>query len=175
MTQNDFLHQLLILPPFIVYLVILISGFGSLLLVAMRTKVVRSALLKNPAFIIGDAFLLPAAGGLITFFYQTVSNPVPATTLEVWHLITLAISLAVTTGFGIKLKFFNRRYIWGLPHGIFHLFFTYLFITFVSKGFLQLVYGESNITLWVIWISVILAILIHHILGTFWPKKIPFE
>lgn len=163
MTQNDFLHPLLSLPPIIVYLIVLTFGFGSLFFVAIRTKLVRNALIKNPAFMIGDVFLLHAAGGLITFFYQQVVHPIPMTTHPIWTTTTLLISLFITLAFGVKFKFLNKRIMWWLPHGILHWLFTYLFLTFVTKGLFQLLYGESSIILW------------GQFLGQLWPKRIAFE
>lgn len=175
MTQNDFLHPLLILSPFIVYLIILSCGFGSLVLVAIRTKSIRNALIKNPAFMVGDVFLLPAAGGLITFFYQQIVHPIPVTTNPTWTTVTLIVSLFITLFFGVKFKFLNKRIMWWLPHGILHWFFMYLFLTFVTKGLFQLLYGQGSIVLWVLWWLVILMVAIHQFLGQLWPKRIPFE
>lgn len=175
MAKNDFLYPLFSLPPFIVYLVVLIWGFGSILLLAIKTKAVKNILLKNPGFIVGDFFLLPAGGGLITFFYQSVSEPLLITTSHLWHLLSFAISLGITLGTGLRYKLIQTSYIIGLPHGLFHLFFTYLFLTFISKGFWQLIFGESSITLWIVWAAAIVTVLFHLLLGTIWPKRIPFE
>lgn len=175
MTQNDFLHPLLILPPFIVYLIILVWGFGSLLLVAIKTKTLRTHLVRNPGFMIGDFFLLPAAAALITFFYQSVTSPLPVTTSLTWTQATAILSLIITISLGVKFKKYNKYLIWVWPHGVFHLLFTYLFITFISKGFWQLVFGENSPLLWMIWITAVFAVAIHLILGTIWPKKLPFE
>ncbi len=170
MTQNDFLYPLFTLSPYIVAIIVLVWGFGSLLIVAIKTKTVMTRFFINPKFMLGDLFLLPLAGGLITFFYQEVSIPLSITTSPLWNIVTLAISLFISLGVGAKLRLLSLKYILGLPHGLFHVFFTYLFLAFMSKGLWQLLFGQSSPLLWATWLIVMILVVSHLGIGMKWTK-----
>lgn len=176
MLRNDFLEPLLSLSPAIVFAVILIWGFGSILLVAVRTKSVRNRLIRNPGFMIGDLLLIPASGGLIAFFYQDLEKPLPETVSVIWTWGALILGIIISTSLGKKFDLLKKEYLWlWAPHGLFHIFFTYVTVTFITKGFWQLLRGESSLILALTWFVVVFMILAHLRLGAVFPKKLPFE
>ncbi|MBI2596383.1 hypothetical protein HYW46_06665 [Candidatus Daviesbacteria bacterium] len=168
MTNNDFLNYLFNLQPTWVALLIFLWGVGSLLIVAAKTKTIKTVLFKNPGIVVGDFFLLPIAGGLITFFYQQVTNPVPVNN-PLWTLSIMFISLLLTIFSALRFKLLNI--LW-LPHGLFYLFMSYIVLTFISKGLWQLIHGGTPL-LWLIWILVVFAVTTHQLLGILWSKKFP--
>jgi len=170
MTQNDFLGPLFNLPPFVVAAVTFFWGFGSLVLYGFKTKSVKSVVLKSPGMMIGDFFIIPGITFLVTYFYQTVKNPLPATASSWWPLATALIALLMAIVSGIRFKLVNR---WILPHGLFYWFMVYILLTFFSKGLYQLVFGEGTKALWFVWGLVLVGILTHLALGVIKPKKFP--
>jgi len=168
-TEKDFLDPLYSLGPYIVAIVILFWGFGTLLLVAIKTKTVFSVLLANPAFI-GDLFLLPIAGFLITYFYRSVNNPIDIIILPVWSYVILTIAIILTVVSVTRNELFN---IWWIPHQTFYCFFAYLTISFLIKGLLQLILVTSDKALWLVWASVLILVSASAILGIVFPKIFP--
>lgn len=167
MEQNDFLASLLNINPLIFSSLIWFFGFGSIFLVAIKGKTVKKDLLRNPGFILGDFFVIPIIGGLISYFYQQVSNPLLITTSPYWNL-TLIIAILITFYMGIKFKLMK---LWWFPHGLFHVIFTYILINFLFKGVLQLV-DTGGFELWIIWFLVLAGIIAHYALGIRYPKKL---
>jgi len=170
MTQNDFLYFLFSLPPLVVAIITWIWGFGSLVFYGLKTKAVRSVVLKSPGMMIGDFFILPTITFLITYFYQTIKNPLPLTTSFWWTMIMGLVSLFFAAILAVK---FNPKNLWFLPHSLFIWFMTYLLFTFLSKGFYQLIFGENTLKLWLIWVLVLVGILIHEFLGIIKSKNFP--
>lgn len=171
MAQNDFLYPLLALHPLLVALIVFISNFISLLIPAFVKKTVTTHLFKNPAFLIGDFFLLPVTSGLIALFYQHILNPVAETMSVGWTTVTFVLSVVLSFVHALRYNVVGVRYIAWLPHGVFFVLFGYLIITFISKGFWQLTKGDGSTVLWVVWALVVLAILVHELLGKIWPKS----
>jgi hypothetical protein len=166
MIQNDFLNPLFSLSPFVVALVILFWGFGTLALVAIRTKTVGSVLLANPAFI-GDLLLLPCAGFLIAYFYRAVVHPVDIVTSPIWNYGVGFLALLLAA---ISVVRSDMISIWGVPHLTFYCFFAYIAISFVCKGLLQLILGTNEKFLWLVWVGVLILTSTHVILGLVFPK-----
>jgi len=169
MTENDFLNPLFSLGPFIVAMVILFWGFGTLVLVAIKTKTVFSVLLANPAFI-GDFLLLPVAGFLITYFYRSVTSSIDIIILPVWSYGILTIAVILTVVSVTRNELFS---IWWLPHQTFYCFFAYLSISFLIKGLLQLIIGAGSKPLWLIWTGVLILVTSSGVLGLIFPKVFP--
>jgi len=170
MTQNDFLNPVFTLNPVLVAMLAWFWGFGSLVLVAVRTNAVSSALLRHPGFMIGDFFLIPLACLLMTYFYQTVDHPIPLVTSPKWNYVAvLALVLA-----SISAIRFDLVSLWWIPHLAFYWFMAYALITFLGKGLLQLVLAGEKSFPWLIWFGVLMAISIHEVLGViFGPKSLP--
>lgn len=175
MTQNDFLQPLFVLHPLIVVLTVLVFNFISLLVPAIVKKTVKSHLFNNPAFLIGDFFLLPLSSGSIALFYQLVTNPVAETTNPMWTTSAFIISIIFSIMHGLWYNFFHLRYIAWVLHAVFFVLFGYLIITFISKGFWQLIKGESSPILLAVWVVAVFAVLIHELLGKIWPKGLEPE
>ncbi len=166
-TQNDFLNPLFSLNPIIVALIILFLDFSTLALVAIKTRTIKSVLFKIPAVLLGDFFLIPFTGFLITYFYQNTNTELSILADSIWTTITAFLAIIITVVFGLKFNLIKT--IW-IPHGIFFWFMAYIVITFISKGFYLFLF-ERNVVLLSIWISVCVCIFLHQMLGLIWPKK----
>lgn len=170
MYQNDSYRLLFDLPPYILGAIVWLWGFGSLVFYGWRTKTLRSVVLKNPAILIGDFFILPAIAFLISVFYQTIENPLLQAQSTVWTISAVITAAMLTIISAVRYKLFN---LWFLPHMLFYWFFAYLVLTFLTKGLYQLIFGSSNTQLWILWIAVFIGIVLHQLLGIFYPKKFP--
>lgn len=170
MTQNDFLGPLFSLSPFIVTLITWVWGFGSLLLYGYKTRSIKSVVFKSPGIMIGDFFIVPGISFLITYFYQTVENPLPATASYWWPLAVGLIALVMAIVSAVR---FNHVNLWFLPHSLFYWFVAHILLTFLSKGFYQLVFGREDPTLWLVLSLVLVGTLTHVSLGVIWRKEFP--
>lgn len=170
MTQGDFLKPIFDLPPFLAALFIWFWGFGSLVLYGIKTKAIKSVFLRTPGIIIGDFFIIPALGFLITYFYQTIENPLVATLSPCWSAATCLIAMILAAMSAIRFNLVNR---WFFPHIIFYWFMAYILLTFLTKGLHQLIFGELVSGLRVIWLLVLIGTLTHIIMGIIWSKKFP--
>ncbi len=170
MTQGDFLKSLFDLSPFLVAFLIWIWGFGSLVIYGIKTKAVKSVVLKTPGIIVGDFFVIPTLGFLITYFYQTIGNSLPVTASPYWSMITCLIALLLAAISAIRFDLVNR---WFFPHIIFYWFMSYILLTFLTKGLYRLIFGELALGLRIIWLLVLIGTLAHIIMGIVWSKKFP--
>lgn len=166
--ENDFLRPLLINNPLIVFCVILFTNIISLLPVALKTNSLKSILFKNPAFLLGDFFILPFIAGIIACFYQNIINPPLLTTYKEWSAVTLTLSLIITLMAGYKYKLLKP--VWIL-HGMFYLLFVYMVVTFISKGAYYLLFIKDSIWVLSVLLTVVLLISLHQYLGHLYPKK----
>lgn len=170
MTQGDFLNFLLNLHPLVVAIIIWIWGFGSLALYGWKTKAIKSVVLKSPGIMIGDFFIIPTLAYMVVYFYQAVENPLPETISPKWALITYIVGLFLAVTSATRFKLINR---WFFPHIVFYWFMAYIFLTFLTKGVYQLIFGDNPTILWAIWIFVLVGVLIHLVLGVVWRKQFP--
>lgn len=157
------------LNPVLVAIIVWFWGFGSLVLVGIKTNSIKSVVLKSPSIMIGDFFLLPITAYFIALGYQRVNEPVWLTTLTLWSVITLAVAFALAL---LSRSRFGLTTVWWLPHITFYWFMAYIVLTFLTKGFWQLNKGAS-FDLFVIWLFVFLSMLTHQLLGIKWQKKFP--
>lgn len=169
MISNDLLGFVLKLNSISFALLILVFGFGSLLLVAIRTKSFNESILKSPGIMVGDIFLLPIAGFLITTFYQSIQNPLPILQSTWWNLL-LIIAAVLASISAYRFKHLN---IWWLPHNVFYFLMAYIVITFLAKGLIQLVFSKEEFNLWLSWILAMILISVHQLLGVVFPKRFP--
>lgn len=165
MTQNDFLNPVLSLTPSLVAVIIWFAGWGSLFLIAWRTDSITSVLLKHPGFMVGDFVLLPLAGFLVAYFYQSADSVLDLMRSKKWDyfsIIFATLFTIVATSYSI---FISKHYqgIWSIPHTIFIWFIIYILANFLSKGSYQLLY-KPNRYLWMIYIGVLIAISFHIII-----------
>jgi len=175
MTQNDFLNPLFSLPPIVVALIIWFTGWGSLVLIAWRTNSVSTALLKHPGFMIGDFLLLPLAGFLITYFYQSVSNPVTSLASMKFTYFAIIFAVLCTMLATLGSIFITKNYhgIWSVPHTIFIWFMVYILASFIPRGFFQLIHVPST-KLWIVGLLVLFFAISHLALPLiFGPKTFP--
>ncbi|MEX2008464.1 MAG: hypothetical protein WD850_03175 [Candidatus Spechtbacterales bacterium] len=170
MTEGDFLAPLLNLSPLVVASVAWAWGFGSLVVVGVKTQTFRRNILKNPAVMVGDVLLLPVSAGLIVLFYQSVQQPLAETAVPAWSIAGGIIASVITATFAVRFQLLN---IWWLPHGLFFLFMAYLVVVFSTKGAYQLLLGPSSPSLWLLWTSPLLLIALHHLLGMRFKKRFP--
>src|SRR3989344_3732572 len=127
MAENDILWFFFKLHPLVVALTVWFLGFGSLLLVAIKTKSLKENIIKSPGVIIGDFFLLPFAGFLISQSYQNVVSSTMLVSSSNWNfLLIISVTLAL-----ISTIRFNHKSIWWLPHNVFY--FLMCFIVLLSK------------------------------------------
>jgi len=169
MTENDFLKPLFSSGPLVMAVLVLLWGFGSLVLVAIRTQTVGSVLLANLAFI-GDLVLLPCAGFLITYFYRAVTNAVDVVTSPVWNYGAGVLAVLLAAMSAARNDLIS---IWWAPHLTFYWFFAYMTISFLCKGLLQLILGTNKKFLWSFWVGVLILTSVHGILGLVFPKVFP--
>lgn len=175
MIQNDFLNPLFSMNPFIVAIIIWFTGWGSLFLIARKTNSITTNLLKHPGFMIGDFLLLPLAGFLITYFYQSVSNPTDSVMSVKFTYFALIFGFVyvVASTLGSIFVTNNLHGIWSIPHGIFIWLMAYILSGFISRGFFQLIH-VNNTTLWIIWIAVLFIGIVHVSFPLiFGPKTFP--
>jgi len=170
MTQGDFLKLLFNQFPFLVALFIWLWGFGSLVIYGIKTKAIKSVVLRTPGIIIGDFFIIPALGFLITYFYQTIENPLVATLSPYWSMATCLIAMILAAMSAIRFNLVNR---WFFPHIIFYWFMAYILLTFLSKGLYQMIFGEIASGLSIVWLLVLIGTLTHITMGVIWSKKFP--
>lgn len=172
-TQNDFLDPLFSLNPFLVALIIWITGFGSLLLIAWRTNSITTILLKNLGFMIGDFIMLPLAGFLITLFYQQINSPVDFIISNNLTYPILVVALIITVLSGYATLFVWKTLpldISVIPHGIFYFFMTYILLNFFIKGLLQL-FSSPTPFLWMLYIGVLFSIGMHLLVPMIYGRK----
>lgn len=141
MTEGDFLRPFLALHPAIVALVIWVWGFGSLVLVGLKTQTLKASVFKNIPIMVGDFFLLPLSAALIVMFYQSVENPLKALASPLWGIVAVAVAVILTLISASRFKLLNR---WWLLHSLFYFFLSYLVITFFLKGIYQLTLQENS-------------------------------
>lgn len=136
-TQNDFLNPLFSLNPIIVALIVWFTGWGSLFLIAWKTNSISVVLLKHPGFMIGDFLLLPLAGFLITYFYQSVNSPMTFVTSMKFTYFAIIFAVICTMLSALRSIFITKNYhgIWSLPHITFIWFMVYILASFISTGF----------------------------------------
>lgn len=175
-TQHDFLNPLFSLHPLVVALVILLTGWGSLFLIAWKTKTINTVLLGHPSFLIGDFLLLPLAGFLITYFYQSISNPSALVTTTNWNYLSVIFAIAITivlATYSVITKSYNG--VWSIPHTIFILFFVYILSNFLIRGLLTIL-PMPTLSLGLIYVAVVLVILAHIVIKltkVFGPATFP--
>lgn len=170
MAQGDFLKPLFDLSPFLVAFLIWLWGFGSLVFYGIKTKAIRSVILKTPGIIIGDFFIIPTLGFLITYFYQAIENPLVVTSSSCWSAVTCLIAIILATISAIRFDLVNR---WFFPHTVFYWFMAYILLTFLTKGLYQVIFGELALKLRIIWLFVLIGTLTHITMGVVWSKKFP--
>lgn len=179
LTRGDLLSKLFTLPPIVVALIILVWGWGNLFVVAISTHSLGS-FLTHPAFMIGDLVMLPAAGFLITLFYQRVETPMHVAILfsKKWTCATLSVAFLLAlynAYFSIFIWKSAPPDILMSPHFFFWWFFVYVLINFLARGFGQLLY-TTKYTLWLLYVGVIILVSVHLLLPTvFGPKTFPIS
>ncbi len=164
-TRNDFLRPMFALRPVWVALIVLSTGWGSLLLISWREGDIYEGLLRDPGHMIGDFVMLPLAALLITQFYQSVADPHP---LAVSHRIThIALLGSASTTVGVTFYSIsisqNYQGVWSVPHTAFIWFFAYVLATFLIKGALQLS-RDSTSRWYAMYGGVVLAVAVHLVL-----------
>ena len=162
MTHNDFLKGLFATHPLLVAGVVLVTGWGSLLLIAWQSDAITNVLIKSPGFMIGDLILLPFAGLLITKFYQQIIDPTASVTSKRVPYAALILATLATIGATVYSMLVSGNYhgLWSVPHTIFIWFMAYIMIVFLFKG---LVYLSSHPAryLWFNYLGVIAAVSVH--------------
>ena len=168
---NDFLKPVLSLNPVAVALLIWFWGFGSLVLIAIRTNSLASVLLKHPGFMVGDFFLLPLTGLLIAYFYQHSGATATSVTSKLWTIGGATLATILTLISILRNDLIN---IWFIPHGAFYWFMAYICITFFPRGLLHLVVTGADKWLWFVWSAALLTVSSHLVLPLiFGPKILP--
>lgn len=171
-TQNDFLNPLLSLHPAIAALIVWVTGYGSLLLLAAKTRSLKS-FLKQPGFMVGDSLMMPAAALFITLFYQQVNQPLTLLVSINWTYVTASVALIVTA-----FSTYRTLYIWKTapkdiflaPHVIYYFFMAYALINFFGKGFLQLL-ATPTVPLLLAYLGATVAAFIHFVVPMIYGKK----
>ena len=136
MAQNDFLRPLFTQPPTLVAVVVLVTGWGSLLLIAWRADAITDTLLRSPGFMIGDLVLLPLAGGLIASCYRkswTPPHPTHPKILTYSSLVVATLFVLAATHYSLLVSG-NYHGIWSVPHTLFIWFIAYVLVHFFFKG-----------------------------------------
>lgn len=122
----------------------------TLLIPAIKLNSIHK-LFNNPAFILGDFFILPLTFLLILNFNYKFE----------FSVFILILSIIYTIASGIK---FNLLKIYWVPHGIFHIAFTYLVIDFFKQAFM--------IKNFLVVIIISFLIFIHYLLGFKFNKSL---
>ena len=140
---GDPLARLMSLHPLIVGLMFLVLGWGSLLLIAWRLKVITSVFLRSPAFMVGDLVLLPLATVLMASFYRSASIEMPRESgvgIPIASALIAAVSAGATAAFSI---FLSETYhgLWSVPHTLFIGLFAYVFVSFLPRAFYEIAFG----------------------------------
>ena len=144
-----------------IFLIILLTffwGLGSLYLVAIRTKSLKSVFLKKPSILIGDFFIVPTVAGIIGNYYLDKGIDNLYSDTLAW--LILIISLILTLISVVRFKLLHP--LW-LPHIVFYWFMTFIILLFLSNL-------ELNTLSW--WL-VLIGTITHQSLGILFPKKFP--
>lgn len=134
----------------IIFALVLLTNFLSLFLVTKVRKIGLGILLKNPAFLIGDFFLIP----LYFLLMAGYLSKEPSVMLAI-------LAIIVVVFFGKVFKLLKQEWI---PHGIIawlvvYTYFYGILFSFKTEDYYLLIIS-----------SVIL--LTHEILGAIFPKKL---
>lgn len=133
-------------------------GTGSLFLVAVKTKSVKTVFLKKPSIIMGDFFILPVVAGIIgNYYWQTGINNLFAG-FQGWLILTISILLTIISA----IRFQLLHPLW-LPHLLFYTFMAFTIISFLSK------FELTTLSWW----FVLTGAVVHQFLGILFPKKFP--
>lgn len=166
--ENDIFWFLFKLHPLLVAVIVWLLGFGSLVLVAIKTKSLKESIVKNPGVMIGDFFLLPSVGFLIAYTYQSVQASTDLLSSPYWNLI-LIIALILVLISAIR---FNHKSLWWLPHNFFYFLMSYVVLTFLLKGFFYLI-AEGDSSRLVTYAAVLVLVALHQLLGLLFLKRFP--
>jgi len=161
-TYRDSLLALFTLRPIVVAGVILVTGWGSLLLIAWGTDSITEVFLKNPGFMIGDFLLLPFAGFLIARFYrQSAKFRIPLISKR-WTYVAVLLATFVTIIGTLYSTLISGSYhgLWSVPHTLFIWVMTYMVASFLLNGFASL-RSRSKPSLWISYLGVLGAIAAH--------------
>ena len=159
MAQHDFLRPLFTQALALVASVVLVTGWGSLLLIAWRAGAITDTFLKSPGFMIGDLILLPLAGGLIAGCYKkswAPLHPAPAKKLNYIALALATLAVLAATLYSLLVSG-NYHGIWSVPHTLFTWFVVYVLAHFILKG-AYLLYTRSAPGLQYHYAAVIVAV-----------------
>lgn len=156
--------------PYISALIIFIAGFGSLLLVGIKTSTVKTIIFKNPAILIGDVLLLPFIGFLITSTSQRVPDTFYSNQEPLLHFTIAVIALLLTMLSAWKFKLIN---VWWLPHGIFYWCMSYIILNFFLTQGILFVTNTYDILLSLALFLVVVFLFFHFYLGWKFPKRFP--
>ena len=129
-------------------------GVGSLLLIAIKTKSIKTMLLKKPSIIIGDFFILPLIGGLIGTSYQEKGLEANFFT---WLALIVSFTLTVISALRNKLT----HPLW-IPHLVFYWFMAFIILNYLSSF-------KFNVSWWL----VLAGAIFHQSSGIMFPKKFP--
>ena len=141
--------------------IIFVWGVGSLYLVALRTKAVRSVFLSKPSIVLGDFLILPFLGGLIAYAYES-SGQIPQELFLPGLAVAVGlIGLVLMVISAVRNKLVN---FWWSPHLLFYWFMSFWVLYYLVKDF------NLRSLLW--WV-VVSGISIHQLLGIIFPKKFP--
>lgn len=156
--------------PYVSALLIFLFGFGSLLLVGVKTHTVKTVIFTNPAILIGDIFLLPFIGFIITSFTQKTPTTFYSNQEPLLHFTVAVVALLLTIVAAWKFKLINP---WWLPHGIFYWFMSYIILNFFLTQGILFVTNTYDILLSVSLLLVIVFLFFHFYLGKKFPKTFP--
>ncbi len=160
------------LYPSIAALFILTTGWGNLLLFAIKTKTLRN-FLRHPGFMIGDLVILPMVGFLVIFFYRLINS------LHIFTLSYFTISIALVSLVLSLLNAYRSLFVWKtvkfnlllVPHFFFYWFMSYILISFFVIGLWEILFNP-NIFILSIYFTVAAGVVTHFILPMiFGPKK----
>ena len=165
MAQHDVLRPLFTRSPALVASVVLVTGWGSLLLIAWRAGAITDTFLKSPGFMIGDLILLPLAGGLIAGCYKKSRSSLHSAPAKRLTYIALALATLSALAATLYSLFLSGNYhgIWSVPHTLFIWFIAYILVHFILKG-AYLLYTRSAYGLQYHYAAVIAAISGHILL-----------
>lgn len=160
-TQNDLLNKLVSFNPFVVGLLVWFTGWGSLFLIGWGTNNLDTLL--SLKFMIGDFIMLPLAGGLITYFYQSVKKPSSLATSKNITYFASVFATSITVISTLYSLFISHHYqgVWSIPHTVFIWLMSYILVSFISRGFIQILHSERRKFFLGLYSVVLLAISIY--------------
>lgn len=168
--MNNYLIYFYSLNPYLAAFFIFLFGFGTLLLVGIKTKTVKTILFKNPAILIGDVLLLPLSGFLTTTIVQKTDSLSVFNQSPIVSFTIAGIAILLTLFSALR---FQLLHLWWIPHGVFYWFMSYLILDFVVMEIVVLITQTYDIVISLGLIFIVVLISLHLYLGKKFPKKFP--